>query len=113
VDVLGRRGSNPRPSRLHRRGANRPYKVDACLRNSDGRRQNVNICLVDDMVPDRNIRLLNDCVNAAEHDRNDWYITRDLTARSELNALPKTINFGNVLLLKFIKRKSPSFSPSA
>jgi hypothetical protein len=43
-----------------------PHKVDACLRNTDGRRQNMNICLVDDMVPDRNIRLLNDCVNAAE-----------------------------------------------
>jgi len=56
----------------------------------------VNICLVDDMVPDRNIRLLNDCVNAAEHDRNDWYITPDLTARSELTALPKMPILGNV-----------------
>jgi hypothetical protein len=47
-----------------------PQRVDACLRNTDGRRQNVNICLVDDMVPDSNIRMLSDCVDAAEHSRN-------------------------------------------
>ena len=47
-----------------------PQRVDACLRNTDGRRHNVNICLVDDMVPDRNIRMLNDCVDADEHSRN-------------------------------------------
>jgi hypothetical protein len=41
------------------------------LHNTDGRRQNVNICLVDDMVPDHNIRMLNDCVDAGEHSRND------------------------------------------
>ena len=35
------------------------------------RRQNVNICLVDEMVPDHNIQMLNDCVDAAEHFRND------------------------------------------
>jgi hypothetical protein len=48
-----------------------PQKVDACLRNTGGRRQNVNICLVDDMVPDRNVRILNDCVNTVEHHRKD------------------------------------------
>jgi len=48
-----------------------PHTVDACLRNTKGKRQNVDICLVDDMVPDRNIRMLNDCVDAAEHSRND------------------------------------------
>jgi len=47
-----------------------PQKVDACLRNTDGRRQNVNICLVDAMVPDYNIRMLNDCVDAGEDSRN-------------------------------------------
>ena len=47
-----------------------PQRVDACLRNTDGRRQNVNICLVDDMVPDSNIRTLNDCVDSGEHSRN-------------------------------------------
>jgi len=47
-----------------------PQKVDACLRNTNGRRQNVNICLVDDMVPDHNIRMLNDCVDAGEHSGN-------------------------------------------
>jgi hypothetical protein len=47
-----------------------PQKVDACLRNTDGRRQNVNICLVDAMVPDHNIRMLNDCVDAGEHSQN-------------------------------------------
>ena len=35
--------------------------VDTCLRNTNGRRQNVNIGLVDDMVLDHNIRMLNDC----------------------------------------------------
>src|SRR5690349_6087912 len=39
-----------------------PKEVDVCLRNTDGRRQNINICLVNDMVPDSNIRSLNDCV---------------------------------------------------
>jgi hypothetical protein len=46
-----------------------PQTVDACLRNMTGRRHNVNICPVDDMVRDRNIRILNDCVNAVEHHR--------------------------------------------
>jgi len=41
-----------------------PQRVDACLRNTNGGRQNVNICLVDEMVPDRKIRMLNDCVDA-------------------------------------------------
>jgi hypothetical protein len=48
-----------------------PQRVDVCLRNTNGRRQNVNVCLVDSMVPDHNIRMLNDCVDAAEHSRND------------------------------------------
>jgi hypothetical protein len=47
-----------------------PQKVDACLRNTDDRRQNVNVCLVDAMVPDSNIRMLNDCVDTAQHSRN-------------------------------------------
>jgi hypothetical protein len=47
-----------------------PQKVDTCLRNTDGRRQNVNICLVDNMVPDHNILMLNDCVDA-QHSRKD------------------------------------------
>ena len=48
-----------------------PQTIDACLRNTNGRRQNVTICLVDDMVPDHKIRMLNGCVDAAEHSRND------------------------------------------
>ena len=47
-----------------------PQRVDACLRNTNGQRQSVNICLVDNMVPDNNIRMLNDCVDASEHYRN-------------------------------------------
>jgi hypothetical protein len=47
-----------------------PQSVDACLRNTNGRRQNVNICLVDAMVPDQKIRMLNDCVDAGEHSHN-------------------------------------------
>jgi hypothetical protein len=43
-----------------------PEKVDICMRNTNGRRQNVNVCLADQMVPDRKIRILNDCVNASE-----------------------------------------------
>jgi hypothetical protein len=41
-----------------------PPRVDTCLRNTNGGRQNVNISLVDEMVPDRRIRMLNDCVDA-------------------------------------------------
>jgi hypothetical protein len=41
-----------------------PQRVDACLRNTNGQRPSVNICLVDSMVPDNNIRMLNDCVDA-------------------------------------------------
>ena len=48
-----------------------PQKVDTCLRNTNGRQQNVNICLVDEMVPDHNIQMLNDCVGATDHSRND------------------------------------------
>ena len=44
-----------------------PERVDGCLRNTDGQRQNVNICLVDNMVPDSKIRMLNDCVDAGAH----------------------------------------------
>ena len=40
-----------------------PERVDACLRNTDGQRPHVNICLVDKMVPDSNIRMLNDCID--------------------------------------------------
>jgi len=47
-----------------------PERVDACMRNTDGRRQNVNVCLVNDMVPDRKIRILDDCVDASEHSGN-------------------------------------------
>ena len=47
-----------------------PQRVDVCLRNTNGRRQNVNICLVDSMVPDHNIRMLNDGVDAGEHSAN-------------------------------------------
>jgi hypothetical protein len=47
-----------------------PETVDACLRNTNGGRQNVDICLVNEMVPDRNVRMLNDCVDAAEHSSN-------------------------------------------
>jgi hypothetical protein len=45
-----------------------PQKVDECIRNTNGRRQSVNVCLVDNMVPDSNIRVLDDCVdtNAAK-----------------------------------------------
>jgi hypothetical protein len=34
-----------------------PHTVDACLLNTKGRQQNVNTCLVDDMVPDHNVRV--------------------------------------------------------
>jgi len=47
-----------------------PQKVDTCLRNTNGRHENVDICLVDEMVPDYNIQMLNDCVGAGEHSRN-------------------------------------------
>jgi hypothetical protein len=47
-----------------------PQRVDACLRNTNGSRQNVNICLVDAMVPDHKIRVLNDCIDADEQSRN-------------------------------------------
>jgi hypothetical protein len=43
-----------------------PQRVDVCLRNTNGRRENINICLVDAMVPDSNIRTLNDCIDASE-----------------------------------------------
>ena len=47
-----------------------PENVDQCLRNTNGGRQNVNVCLVNEMVPDHKIRLLNDCVDAADHSSN-------------------------------------------
>jgi hypothetical protein len=47
-----------------------PDRVDACMRNTNGRRESVNVCLVNEMVPDRKIRILNDCVDAGEHSAN-------------------------------------------
>ena len=47
-----------------------PDKVDACMRNTNGRRESVNVCLVNYMVPDRKIRILNDCVDAGERSGN-------------------------------------------
>ena len=43
-----------------------PEKVDVCMRNTNGRRRNVNVCLVNQMVPDGKIRILNQCVDASE-----------------------------------------------
>jgi hypothetical protein len=40
------------------------------MRNTNGRRDSVNVCLVNEMVPDREIRILNDCVDAGEHSGN-------------------------------------------
>jgi hypothetical protein len=42
-----------------------PARVDACMRNTNGRRERVNVCLVNDMVPDRKIRILNDASTPA------------------------------------------------
>ena len=44
-----------------------PEKVDTCLRNTNNHRKSINVCLVDEMVPDHKIDVLNDCVDAAEH----------------------------------------------
>jgi hypothetical protein len=42
-----------------------PARVDACMRNTNGRRERMNVCLVNDMVPDRKIRILNDASTPA------------------------------------------------
>ncbi len=39
-----------------------PQKVDTCLRDTDGRRENVDVCLSSAMVPDRKIEILNQCI---------------------------------------------------
>jgi hypothetical protein len=44
-----------------------PEKVDTCLRNTNNHRKSINVCLVDEMVPDHKIDVLFDCVDAAEH----------------------------------------------
>ena len=44
-----------------------PAKVDTCLSNTNGHRNHVDRCLSDQMVPDRRIEALNDCVNSNEH----------------------------------------------
>ena len=44
-----------------------PEKVDTCLRNTNNHRKSINVCLVDEMVPDHKIAVLYDCVDAAEH----------------------------------------------
>jgi hypothetical protein len=44
-----------------------PAKIDTCMSNTNGHRSNVNRCLSDQMVPDRKIEALNDCVDSSEH----------------------------------------------
>jgi hypothetical protein len=38
-----------------------PGKIDTCLSNTNGHRNNVDRCLSDQMVPDHKIQALNDC----------------------------------------------------
>ncbi|HZP44786.1 MAG TPA: hypothetical protein VFB15_03965 [Candidatus Binataceae bacterium] len=44
-----------------------PQKVDDCLRDTNGHREQIDSCLSGAMVPDRKIAMLNDCVESSEH----------------------------------------------
>ncbi len=44
-----------------------PAKVDTCLSNTNGHRNHVDRCLSDQMVSDRKIQALNDCIESGEH----------------------------------------------
>jgi hypothetical protein len=44
-----------------------PAKVDTCLHDTNGRRERIDVCLSSEMVPDRKIEMLNECVEAREH----------------------------------------------
>jgi hypothetical protein len=44
-----------------------PPKVDTCLRNTNGRRKQIDLCLVGAMVSDEKIQRLNDCVDTREY----------------------------------------------
>ena len=43
-----------------------PEKVDTCLRDTSGHRDRIDLCLIDQMVPDSRVQLLNECVDARE-----------------------------------------------
>jgi hypothetical protein len=43
-----------------------PEKVDTCLRDTNGHRDRIDLCLIDQMAPDSRVQLLNECVEAHE-----------------------------------------------
>ncbi len=44
-----------------------PEKVDICLRNTDGHRDRMDLCLDDEMVAQSKIQRLDECVEAYDH----------------------------------------------